>query len=278
MDSWKYNQKVMMPTCAPHEEADLSVFNDKKLWKKDKWKDALLAKYTSCYDCKEQTGWYYCIKDTPFDISKLKSKYRYEVKKGIENFEVKIINPADYVKDLYEVSVDSISQYDKAYRNVPTYENFVKYIPTWKKPTFIAIDNESGEVAGCLNMVEKGKVLLFNMLRVKRKFEGKFVNHALTYHMLEYYKQRLASGEGYYIVDGEKNINHATAFQDFLCKKFQFRKANCKLNLVYRPKIKFVIKMLYPFRKLLKKLDKIKIIHKINGVLVMEEIVRKQKV
>lgn len=125
-------------------------------------------------------------------------------------------------------------------------------------------------------MVEREEVLYFSSLRVKKECESHFVNHALVYGMLQYYNDRLT--KGCYIVDGERNINHVTSFQDFLCKKFNFRKANCKLNIVYRPGLKLFVNILYNFKNILRKADGLSIVHKINGVLAMEEIRRKQSI
>ena len=74
-----------------------------------------------------------------------------------------------------------------------------------------------------------------------------------------------------YVCDGARNINHETAYQDYLEKYFGFRKAYCKLNIAYNPKIGWIVKCLYPLRGIFKKFDSIKIVHLINGVLKMEE-------
>ena len=80
-----------------------------------------------------------------------------------------------------------------------------------------------------------------------------------------------------YICDGARSISHETAFQDYLEKYFEFRKAYCELNIKYNPKWKLTIKFLYFFRKIFRLLEGIGIIHQINGIMKMEEIVRGQK-
>lgn len=44
------------------------------------------ARWTDNFDCGYETEWWYCIKDEPFDISKINSKKRYEINKGKKNF------------------------------------------------------------------------------------------------------------------------------------------------------------------------------------------------
>ena len=61
---------------------------------------------------------------------------------------------------------------------------------------------------------------------------------------------------------------------NYLEKYFGFRKAFCKLHITYNPKFNFAMKILYPIRKILLFGDKIGLIHQINSVLRMDEIVR----
>ena len=80
MKEWKYYNHAMIPTVAPHEEADVETIYSKDFWKENK--NALLARWTSDFDCGYETNWWYVIKDDPFDITTLKSKRRYESIRG----------------------------------------------------------------------------------------------------------------------------------------------------------------------------------------------------
>ena len=53
----------------------------------------------TCDDCGYETNWWYVVKDTPFDLNSLKAKRRYEINKGIKNFEVIDIDPKNYSED-----------------------------------------------------------------------------------------------------------------------------------------------------------------------------------
>lgn len=101
------------------------------------------------------------------------------------------------------------------------------------------------------------------------------VNAALVEGVLREFDSFLASGG--YICDGARSINHETAFQDYLEKYFEFRKAYCKLHVIYNPKLKWVIRLLYSIRGLLLKMDGIGVIHSINSVLRMEVICRNEE-
>lgn len=86
---WFYYNHALLPTTAPHEKVDEEVIKQGKLWKK-KWGGIpLLIRWTTDFDCPQKTEWWYCIKDSIFDISLLKSNERYKINKGKKNFNIK---------------------------------------------------------------------------------------------------------------------------------------------------------------------------------------------
>lgn len=272
LGGWQYYNHAALPKCKPHETPDLTVFQVHNLWSKGVFKKALFAKYTTNWDCDEETGWYWVIKDTPICLENLKSKHRYEIKKGIANFEVKPIEPCNYPDELYEIAVDTLKTYPSAYQNIPSKEQFVKMLPTWEF-TFGAFSKENERLCGYIIMVERDEVLYYSEQRVLQSCEKQYINSALVFGMLDYYKERIEAGA--YIVDGEKNINHITNHQEYLCSKMGFRKANCKLNIVYRPGIRVIVNILWSFRKVIKKYDlRLPLIHSLNGVMKLEAVIR----
>ena len=69
---------------------------------------------------------------------------------------------------------------------------------------------------------------------------------------------------------------HETNFNDDLVHWYGFRKVYCRLNIAYNPKYKWIIKALYPFRKLLRLFNGMSFVNRISVVLNMEEICRRQ--
>lgn len=67
---------------APQEKVDVHPIKDKTIWKMDG--NPYFARWTDNFDCGYETEWWYCIKDEPFDISKINSKKRYEIKQRQE--------------------------------------------------------------------------------------------------------------------------------------------------------------------------------------------------
>ena len=79
---WKYYNHAMLPTLAPHENVDIKPILDGSIWHSEGGGMPLLARWTTEFDCGYETEWYYCIKDTPFDLKSIKSKYRCDIRRG----------------------------------------------------------------------------------------------------------------------------------------------------------------------------------------------------
>ncbi len=76
-----------------------------------------------------------------------------------------------------------------------------------------------------------------------------------------------------YVSDGARSLSHQTNIQDFLIRKFRFRKAYCRLHIVYRKDIEFLVNVLYPLKNIIYKSNN-KILQKIGVLLKHEEIRR----
>lgn len=79
VNGWKYYNHAAIPTTGPNEVPYLKPVLDGSIFRE---RGVLLAKWESEWDCGDKTDWWYCIKDTPFEIERLKSKRRYEINKG----------------------------------------------------------------------------------------------------------------------------------------------------------------------------------------------------
>ena len=274
IDGWRYYNHAAIPTTPPHETADLSPIQDKTIWQMNG--KPYFARWTSDFDCGYETNWWYVIKDTQFDISNLKAKRRYEINKGVKFFDVKEISPMDYKEELYHVQASALSAYPVKYRPNLNKTSFLLNVEKWSSYiTLGAFLRETGELCGyALLTYENESCVNFMVLKTKHEYENKSVNAALVEGAMRRFESFLATGG--YICDGSRSINHETAFQDYLEKYFEFRKAYCKLHVTYKSTMAGIVKCLFPFRKVLLCLDGVKIIHQLNSVLRMEEIARRQ--
>lgn len=272
IEGWKYYNHAMMPTTIPKEMPDMHPLESGEIW--NMGGAPLLARWTTDWDCGCETNWWYVIKDAPFDIGSLKSNYRYKINKGCKYFDVRIIDPSDFQEELYKVQVAAYSEYPAKYRPSVDKKAFMDGIDGWKQyRVFGAFYRESNELVGYVLMAENTSN--FYELAVQKanpQYKKLQLNAALVKGLMDYYEKYLSSGGT--ICDGARNVNHETCFQDYLEKYFGFRKAYCHLHIEYNPKIRWVIPILYKFRKILLPFDKNKLAHAINVVLKMEEICR----
>ncbi len=276
---WKYYNHAMVSDVPPHIETDITEIENGDIWKRDGY--PLFARWVSDFDCGFDTGWWYVIKDDEYDIQMLKAKRRYEINKGRKNFKVKIVNPQEYCAELFEVQSAAFSAYPSKYRPVSNYETFKNNIKSWDGVTFAAFSlieesKKNGILCGYAYVKPSERRINFISQKTCPSFEKYGVNAAIVDAILVYFNDEIKEGKKY-ISDGHKSVNHETAFQDYLEKYFGFRKAYCKLNIVYRPSVKWFIPILFGMRKALKRFDNIGLIHKINAVMKMEETRRQQK-
>lgn len=271
INGWKYYNHAIIPTTAPHETPNMLPITDGSIWTM-RGRTTLLARWTTEFDCGYETNWWYIIKDTPFDISALKAKRRYEINKGIKNFEVIDIDPKNYSEELYNVTVSAYSAYPEKYRPTIEKQTFLSDVKRWNFVCIGAFCRITNKLCGYALLSEESGYVDFKTLKTDIEYEKNGVNAALVEGVLRYFNSHLTNCG--YICDGARSINHETAFQDYLEKYFGFRKAYCKLHIKYNPKLKWIIKLLYPGRSLFLKMDGIGIIHQLNSVLRMEEMVR----
>ncbi len=209
---------------------------------------AMFARWTSHWDCGTPTEWWWCIKDTPFDIKTISSNYRYKINKGCKHFDVQIINPADYAEDIFQVMVAAFSAYPKKYQPHLERENCIKDIHTWQDQylVFGAFEKETHSLCGYTLMREKTGHAELAVQKTIPQYEKLQLNAALVYAVVMHYNDRLSSD--FYLVDGERNIKHQTRFFEYLIQYFEFRKAYCQLHIVYNKDMQLIVNLLYPFR------------------------------
>ncbi len=269
MESWRFNNISVMPACVPHKVPNLEIAKNGKLFKR--YKKAMLIQWVTDFDCGYETNWWYTIKDTPFDITELKSKRRYEINKGNKFFDVRIISSKEYAEEIYAAHIKSLNGYIK--KRVPEHDAFIQSLINWSNATHLtlygAFFKETQQLCGYALIAAQENTIHLSSHKTDPEYEKFGINAAIVHKIAEDNKQKL--NNGFYLCDGSRPIRHRTAFPDYLEKYFGFRKAYCHLHIKYKFPFGLAVKMLYPFRKILQKLDKISVVHNINAILKLEE-------
>lgn len=277
MEEWRYYRHALLSNKAPHCDV-----NPKSIvWNKKKWSGIpFFARWTSDFDCKNDTGWWYSIKDEPFDYKQVSSNYRTKIRKSLLNCEVKVINPQEYVEELTNVTIQALEGYKGQYKPISSEEriksNFINYKKSDINREYLAVfHRETNELCGYGIYGLYDTYVDQEVVKVLPEFLKYGVNSALVFTALERYLVK--DGKYKYVCNGEKNLVHDTNYPQYLEKNFAFRKVYCVLNIKYRPGLKILVNILYLMRKLLKKLNNNRLVFQINAVLEMEEICRKSR-
>lgn len=270
VEGWRYYNHALLPDCAPHEIPNTSQINDKEFWENSTGK-ALMARWTSDYDNTNEQNWWYVVKDDQFDIGLLKAKRRYEINKGKKNYQIRVINPEEYIEEIIEIHIKAYEEYPVQYRPVVDKEKLAVDIMKWTGNTIIfgAFSLENSSLCGFAMIIENKQFANFAMLKVLPMCEKNGINAAIVAGILEHYNEQL--GCGYYICDGERALFHETQFQDYLEKYFGFRKVYAKLHVKFRFPFSLAIKFLQPFKSFIEKRNE-SIMKKINVLLIYQEL------
>ena len=231
------------------------------------------ARWISDFDCQQETEWYFVLKDDCLRIDKLKAKLRYEINKGNKNFITEVVDPIEYFDDIFYVSVEAYSVYPAKYRPNLIKDTYKNQIEKMIQDGYVFIgefDRAKGNMVGFAVLECGSDFINYRMHKVLPAQEKRAVNAALVNGVLTYYE----AGNFKYIVDGERAIKHQTGFQNYLIKYFGFRKAYCKLNILYNPLFKVLVNMLYPVRAVLGNFKNNGLLYNVYCVLEQERIRR----
>lgn len=216
------------------------------------------------------TGFWYVIKEGPFDLQEIPQKYRRHIKKSLERCEVRQINPAEFANQIWEVTDAAYQKYESA-DNRPDEVAFKKGLSHSELQWWAAFSRETGQMAGWMCCKNHEDYTETQSAKYHPDRQNVYPNDAIHYAILTHYLNELHRR---YVCSCSRNINHKTHVQDYKIKNWLFRRAYCHLHIVYHPRIAWLIKLLYPMRKVLMLLDGNVKEHQLNSLLRLEEIAR----
>ena len=270
MTNWRKYNGALIPDQPPHIEIDDSVSLIKK-----KISDAnvFFARWTTKFDYKEATDFWYIICDEKLTIEEYSKNTRSKIRRGLKNCEVKLVNKQ-------EIKQSGFLSYSKAFQRYNTdilpknREDFEDEIDNIDEDWhFWAIYNSDNLMIGYSQNRIAENYCDYSTIKFHPDYLKLYPSYALFFTMNQYY---LNEKEYKYVNDGARSISHETNIQSFLIQKFRFRKAYCKLHIQYHPLVRIIIFMLFPFRFLIVKSGN-KLLHKIGVVLKQEEYHRSNK-
>lgn len=252
-NAWRYDG-------APHHEPQLTKAESKALLKQG----GLMVRNTFDFDTPDETQFWYVIKDCFNSLEELSPRVRNKIRHANNFFEYKQIPYEQFTKHVFPIVEDTFSHY-KVHDRTMDREVFSKYLEYCQERHFDywgIIAKDTGKMVGFCTVnnwedcCEYGYTGVFS----EYKSHGYYPYYGLYHSLNAYYLEQ----KGFkYVSDSARSITNHSEIQDFLIQNFNFRKAYCRLVVYYRWWMKIAVKILYPFRKIIKN-------PKVKAVLNME--------
>ena len=245
MTNWRKYNGAIIPTLPPHVDVEATIDDISSFLIKS---NAYFARWTTNFDCSEETEFWYVIKDTFQGLDELSSNTRKSIRKGLKNVYIQKVSKQYIINHGYNVYQKAFRKYN-TYLPTKSYKQFEKELESdigiWD---FWGVFNTEKILVG----YSKNRILNDVCDYYSTKFNPDYLksrmSDVLFYKMTEYY---LGEKDFKYVSGGTRSISHDTNIQKEYVKKFKFRKAYCHLHVIYNSKINFLVRCLYPFRGLL---------------------------
>lgn len=234
---------------APDDEPQLSDSQCKTLLRKGGW----LVRNTYDFDCKEETEFWYIIKDTFGGMEEHSQNERKKLRHAFRSFEFKLIDIELVRKQAYPILKATFVDYDVTDRPMDE-DVFNAYLDNCSKEDFDfwgAFDIATHELVGFCAVRVFGDSCEYGLIGFEPRYKhnATYPYYGFFYKMTEYY---LDNQKFRYVVDGARSITEHSNIQPFLEQNFNFRKAYCKLKIRYKWWFGIIVRMLLPFRNIIR--------------------------
>ena len=240
-NAWRY---AMSPDCEP----ELSDSQCKALLRKG----GLFVRNTFDFDCKEETNFWYLIKDSFGGMEEQSQNERKKLRHALRSFDFKLIDKELLREKAYPIAKATFEDYKVTDRtmNEAVFEDYLNSCDDENFDFWGAFDKENGDLVGfCAvrlwkNSCEYGLIGFLPQY----KHNATYPYYGFFYIMNEYY---LDNQKFKYVIDGARSITEHSNIQPFLEKNFKFRKAYCKLKIRYKWWFGAIVRVLLPFRNII---------------------------
>lgn len=172
---------------------------------------------------------------------------RNQVRKSLKVYDIKRISQSEFIRIALPIYNAALASYKVKAKQV-TMEQIISSSQGDNKHFWAAYLKGTDEaVAVGLNTV-MSDCCSYNTLKAvpKALHNSTYPYYGLIHEMNRYYLDELKLD---YVCDGARSVTEHSNIQLFLEQKFHFRKAYCKLSLVYKPWLGAVVNLLYPLRR-----------------------------
>ena len=250
----------------PHEEQKL----DKEAYSNLLSMGGLLVRNTYDFDCQKETFFWYIIKDKFNGLDEFSPNERNEIRRSFKELTFEKTN-IDLLKSKgWPILKATYEDYAVRDRNMDE-TLFLQYLADCEKRNFEywGLFDKNRLIGFCTVWIWPPDSCEIGLIGVLPEYKH---NNTYPYYGLFHSLNAHYLGEkGFrYVADGARSITEHSQIQDFLIKKFHFRKAYCQIEVHYRWWMKIAVKLLYPFRKIIP-------LQRVKAILNMEAMQRGEK-
>lgn len=257
--AWRYDG-------APHEEPHLK----KEEWQALLKKGGLIVRNTYDFDSREETCFWYIVKDSFKGLDEYASNERNKIRRSnnvltFKKISVNLLKSEGWT--ILKATYDDYAVSDRTMNETV----FQDYLSSCEKRDFDywGVFDDGRLVGFCtvwLWLLDSCEYGLIGMLP-EYKHNNTYPYYGLFHQLNDYY----LSEKGFrYVTDGARSITEHSNIQEFLVENFGFRKAYCQLEVHYIWWMRIAVKMLYPFRKIIT-------LPRVKAILNMEAMQRGEK-
>jgi lipopolysaccharide cholinephosphotransferase len=245
LEYWRKYNGVILPNTPPHIKINDSIQSIQKYIKSN---NAWFARWVSDFDMRKESQFWYIIHDTPMKMNDYSTNTRNQIKKGINNFQINIIDKSVIEREGYDIYANTFQSYN-TFLELKSKETFIRQLEgEWE---FWGVYFESNLIGYSQNKVTND-YCEYSSIKIDLAYKKMYPSYALFFLMNNYY---LNEKNLKYVNNGSRSVSHDTEIQSFLVQKFGFRKAYCKMHISYSPFVAVAIKFIYPFRFVVKRLN-----------------------
>ena len=245
LEYWRKYNGVILPNTPPHIKINDSIQSIQKYIKSN---NAWFARWVSDFDMRKESQFWYIINDAPMKMNDYSTNTRNQIKKGINNFQINIIDKSVIEREGYDIYANTFQSYN-TFLELKSKEIFIRQLEgEWE---FWGVYFESNLIGYSQNKVTND-YCEYSSIKIDLAYKKMYPSYALFFLMNNYY---LNEKNLKYVNNGSRSVSHDTEIQSFLVQKFGFRKAYCKMHISYSPFVAVAIKFIYPFRFVVKRLN-----------------------
>ncbi|MGV2497805.1 hypothetical protein [Pelagerythrobacter aerophilus] len=175
------------------------------------------------------------------------------IRKASEQFDVRRISLDDIIGQGYEVYVEAYRRY-QTHERMYSEEEFLDAIKGVAAETewWGIYEQGGGRLVGFSENYVVQNTCFYVTIWLHPKAMANFSGYLLFFEMEQHY---LGKRGLKYLSNGARNISHDTNIHEFLIQKFNYRKAYCKLNVVYTPWLRFFVHVSFPLRRVFERIN-----------------------